>query len=119
VRALEYLLILEMNTPITLIVALFIHPERRAEFENFETQAAEIMSRVGGRIERRIGCSNKDDPSAPDEVHVVTFPDEDSYKRYRESSEIKALASLRAVAIRKTVVWRGTELPAFNKSTKS
>jgi uncharacterized protein (DUF1330 family) len=110
---------LEMNTPITLIVALFIHPERRAEFENFETQAAEIMSRVGGRIERRIGCSNKDDASAPDEVHLVTFPDEDSYNRYRESPEIKALASLRAIAIRKTFVWRGTEFPAFNKSTKS
>ena len=108
-----------MNRPITLVVALFIYPERRGEFDSFETQASEIMCRFGGKIERRIACSNKDDPSAPDEVHVVTFPDEDSYNRYRESSEIKALASLRAVAIRQTVVWRGTELPAFNKSTKS
>jgi antibiotic biosynthesis monooxygenase (ABM) superfamily enzyme len=105
-----------MNTPITLIVALFIHPNRNAEFESFETQAAEIMSRVGGRIERRIACSTKGDPSAPDEVHLVTFPDEDSYNRYRESSEVQALASLRASAIRKTVVWRGTELPAFDES---
>jgi len=105
-----------MNTPITLVIALFVHPNRNAEFESFETQAAEIMSRVGGRIERRIACSAKDDPSAPDEVHVVTFPDVNSYNRYRESSEIKALASLRAVAIRKTVVWRGTELPLFEKS---
>ena len=108
-----------MNRPITLVVALFIYPERRAEFESFETQASEIMSRFGGKIERRIGCSNKDDASAPDEVHLVTFPDEDSYNRYRESPEIKAFASLRAVAIRKTVVWHGTELPAFGKSTKS
>ena len=108
-----------MNSPITLIVALFIHPNRRAEFESFETRAAEIMSRVGGRIERRIACSSDDDPSAPDEVHLVTFPDLDSYNRYRESSELQALASLRASAIRKTVVWRGTELPAFEKSTAS
>jgi uncharacterized protein (DUF1330 family) len=108
-----------MSKPITLVVALFIYPERRTEFESFETQAAEIMSRFGGKIERRIGCSNKDDASALDEVHLVTFPDEDSYDRYRESPEIKALASLRAVAVRKTVVWRGTELPAFGKSTKS
>jgi hypothetical protein len=100
-------------------VALFIHADRRAEFESFETQAAEIMSRVGGRIERRVACSSNDDPSAPDEVHLVTFPDEDSYNRYRESSELKALASLRAVAIRKTIVWRGTELPSFGKSAKS
>ncbi len=102
-----------------MVVALCIYPERRAEFESFETQASEIMGRFRAKIERRIGSSNKDDPSAPDEVHLVTFPDEDSYDRYRESSEIKALASLRAVAIRKTVVWRGTELPAFGKSTKS
>jgi len=108
-----------MNIPITLIVALFIHPNRHAEFESFETQAAQIMSRVGGRIERRIACSNKDDASAPDEVHLVTFPSADSYNRYRESSELQALASLRAVAIRKTVVWRGFELPAFDKSTAS
>jgi uncharacterized protein (DUF1330 family) len=108
-----------MSRPITLVVALFIYPERRAEFESFETQASEIMSRVGGRIERRIGCSNQDDASAPDEVHLVTFPDEDSYDRYRESPELKALASLRAVAIRKTVVWRGTELPAFDKPPAS
>ena len=110
---------LEMNTPITLVVALFIHPGRSAEFESFETQAAQIMSRVGGRIERRIACSTKDDPSAPDEVHLVTFPDLDSYNRYRESSELQALASLRAVAIRKTIVWRGFELPAFDRSTAS
>jgi uncharacterized protein (DUF1330 family) len=104
-----------MNTLITLVVALDIDPDRRAEFESFEMQATEIMSRVGGRIERRIACSNNDDPSAPDEVHLVTFPDMDSYNRYRESPELTALASLRAVAIRKTVVWSGTELPAFDK----
>jgi antibiotic biosynthesis monooxygenase (ABM) superfamily enzyme len=108
-----------MSTPITLVVALFIHPNRHAEFESFETQAAAIMSRVGGQIERRIACSNKDDASAPDEVHLVTFPNEDSYNRYRESSELKALASLRAVAIRNTIVWRGTDLPAFKKSSTS
>jgi uncharacterized protein (DUF1330 family) len=108
-----------MNTTITLVVALFIDPDRRAEFESFETQAAEIMIRFGGRIERRIGCSSKDEPSVPDELHLVTFPDEDSYNHYRESSELKALASRRAVAIRKTVVWRGAELPAFKKSSTS
>jgi uncharacterized protein (DUF1330 family) len=105
-----------MNAEITLIVALYINPDRHAEFESFEARAAEIMSRVGGRIERRVGCSTKDDPSAPDEVHVVTFPDLESCNRYRESPEIQALASLRASAIRKTVVWHGIELQPFDKS---
>jgi uncharacterized protein (DUF1330 family) len=108
-----------MNSPITLIVALFIHPNMRAEFESFEARAAEIMSGVGGRIERRIACKSDDDDSAPDEVHLVTFPDVDSYNRYRQSAELQALASLRVSAIRKTIVWRGTELPAFDKSSAS
>lgn len=105
-----------MTAKITLIVSLFINPDRHAEFESFETRAAEIMSRFGGTIERRIACSTKDDSSVPDEVHVVTFPDLDSYNRYRESPELQALASLRAIAIRKTVVWRGIDLPSFDKS---
>jgi antibiotic biosynthesis monooxygenase (ABM) superfamily enzyme len=104
-----------MNAKITLIVALFVNPDRHAEFASFEARASQIMSGVGGRIERRIECSTNDDSSVPDEVHVVTFPDLDSYNRYRESPDLKALASLRASAIRKTIVWRGVELPAFDK----
>ncbi len=108
-----------MNTKITLIVSLFIEPDRHAEFVSFETRAAEIMRAVGGRIERRIECSTNDDPSAPNEIHIVTFPDLHSYKRYRESPELQALASLRASAIRKTIVWRGVDLPSFDKSTST
>jgi uncharacterized protein (DUF1330 family) len=108
-----------MNAKITMVVALFVNPDRHAEFESFEARAAEIMSRFGGRIERRIACSGGDDPSVPDEVHIVTFPDEQSHKLYRESPEVQALASLRASAIRKTIVWRGVELPSFAKPTGS
>lgn len=105
--------------PITLIVSLFIHPNRHAEFESFEARATEIMGRVGGRIERRIACSTEEDPSVPDEIHIVTFPDLDSFNRYRESVKLQALASVRASAIRKTVVWRGVDLPSFHKSPAS
>ena len=108
-----------MNAKITMVVALFVNPDRHAEFESFEARAAEIMSGFGGRIERRIACSGGDDPSVPDEVHIVTFPDEQSHKLYRESPEIQALASLRASAIRKTIVWRGVDLAPFDKSPAS
>ena len=77
------------------------------------------MSRHGGRIERRIKLSG--DPAAPasagpvppDEVHIVSFPDAASFARYRADPEITALADLRAAAIRDTVVWQGSEGPAF------
>jgi len=43
----------------------------------------------------------------------VTFPDEQSFERYRSDPELSALVDLRSRAIRKTTIWRGQELPDF------
>ncbi|MDO8434714.1 MAG: DUF1330 domain-containing protein [Candidatus Binatus sp.] len=102
-----------METKLTLVVALFIHAGREAEFEQFETRASTIMRRYGGAIERRIGIADATGDENPHEVHVVTFPDEQSYQRYRADAELSALAELRSRAIRKTTIWRGQELAAF------
>ena len=96
---------------LTLIVALYLHPGRHADFERFESEAAKIMRRYGGAIERRIVCPPSD--SQPDEVHIVTFPDEESHARYRSDYELQTLADLRSRAIRNTVIWRGGDAPAF------
>ena len=98
---------------------LYLHAGRNAEYERFESAASRVMSRHGGRIERRIklsgdaerACERRSGP--PDEVHVVSFPDAASFARYRADPEIRALADLRAAAIRDTVVWQGSEGPAF------
>jgi antibiotic biosynthesis monooxygenase (ABM) superfamily enzyme len=92
---------------LTLVVALYLNPGRRADFERFESEAAKIMGRYGGALERRIVCPSAD--SQPDEVHIVTFPDEDSYARYRSDYELRTLADLRTRAIRNTVIWRGSD----------
>ena len=42
-----------------------------------------------------------------------TFPDQQSFDRYRADADLKALAELRASAIRQTIVWVGKDLPAF------
>jgi uncharacterized protein (DUF1330 family) len=103
-------------TAITLVVALFVNPDRIAEFEQFESRAAEIMRRHGGRIERRIICAPGDDAGRPSEVHIVVFPDSNSYRRYRQDPELASLATLRASAIRQTIVWPGTDCPPFGSS---
>ena len=95
---------------LTLVVALFVHSGREEEFERFEAAAAAVMDRHGGRIERRIRIGTPTDPGEPDEVHVVTFPDEASFERYRRDPEIAALAGLRAGAVRRTIVWRGADV---------
>jgi hypothetical protein len=100
-----------VSTRLTLIVLLFVRPDRRIEFEQFEASAGQIMKRYGGAIERRIALSVQTDPSQPQEVHIVTFPDRESFERYRSAPELEALASLRSRGIRETIVWSGFELP--------
>jgi len=95
---------------LTLVAALFVHPGREADFERFEAAAAAVMGRHGGRIERRIRIGARTDPGEPDEVHVVTFPDEASFERYGRDPELGALSGLRAAAIRRTIVWRGADV---------
>ena len=102
-----------MDSKVTLVAALYIHPGREAEFEQFETRAASIMRRYGGVIERRIGCASGGSDDQPHEVHIVTFPNERSFEQYRSDPELSALADLRARAIRKTTIWRGQDLASF------
>src|ERR1700688_401171 len=99
-----------MEEKLTIVAALFIHPGREAEFEQFETAAESIMQRQGGRLERRIGFAASADHNQPHEVHIVTFPDQQAFDRYRSDPELQALADLRARAIRQTTVWIGHAL---------
>jgi uncharacterized protein (DUF1330 family) len=102
-----------VSTEITLVVLLFIDPAWEQEFERFESSAAAIMRRYGGKIERRISFPLANDPSQPHELHVVTFPDPESFDRYRRDPDLQALAGLRAKAIRQTMVWRGVDSLPF------
>jgi hypothetical protein len=104
-----------MPTKLTIVASLFIHPGREAEFEQFETAAQSIMQRYGGRIERRIGFPASADLGQPHEVHIVTFPDQPSFERYRIDADLQALAELRTRAIRNTTAWIGNDLRAFIK----
>ena len=104
-----------MPTKVTIVAALFIHPGREAEFEQFETAAESIMQRYGGRIERRIGFAAGADQGQPHEVHLVTFPDSQAFERYRSDADLQALGELRGRAIRQTTAWIGDDLGTFIK----
>jgi hypothetical protein len=107
---------------VTLIALLYLHPGHGADYERFETEAARIMSRYGGRIERRVVLpvpplsSTASVPPQPDEIHLVHFPDAESFARYRTDPELAGLAELRAAAIRDTVVWLGSDAALFRSS---
>ncbi len=102
-----------MPNKVTIVAALYVNPGCEAEFEQFETAAESIMRRHGGSLERRIGFP----PSAeqPHEVHIVTFPDQQAFERYRADADLQALADMRKRAIRQTTAWVGNDLGSFVK----
>jgi hypothetical protein len=101
---------LDADRPIVLLVQLFIHPGRAPELRRFETEAARIMRRHGGRIDRVIrptGPARTD--RLPHEVHVVSFTSAAGFAAYRADPELKALGALRDSAIARTEVLVGTD----------
>ena len=102
-----------MEPKLIIVAALFVNRGCEAEFQQFEASAEKIMRRYGGCIERRIGFRENADADHPHELHIVAFPDQQTFDRYRADPDLQALAELRARAIRQTIVWVGKDLPAF------
>lgn len=61
----------------------FVHPGREVKFRQFETQAAQIMQKYGGCIERairpiRVALGKV----LPHEIHLVSFPNRAQFESY-------------------------------------
>jgi hypothetical protein len=96
-----------MEKALLLLVSLYIHPGQEAPFRAFETAAARILARYGGRIERVIRPERAmPEAPLPHEIHLVSFPDEAAFAAYRADAE---LAALRQAAIARTEIILGTE----------
>ena len=99
-----------MNNRLILLVSLFAHPGQEVAFREFETAAARIMGRYGGRIERVIRPGRVvPEGAVPHEVHLVSFPDEAAFAAYRADAELAGLAALRQAAIARTEMIFGVE----------
>jgi hypothetical protein len=97
-----------------LLVQLFIHPGRATEFRRFETEAARIMGRHGGRIERVIRPTGPPrDAALPHEIHLVSFASPAGLEAYRADPELRALAALRESAIARTEVIMGADVEPY------
>ena len=99
-----------MTSRVILLVSLFIHAGREAEFRQFETEAARIMKRYGGQIERVIRptvCAQSG--GTPYEIHLVSFPSMKQFDAYKGDTELAKLAPLRQAAIARTEIIIGEE----------
>lgn len=99
-----------MSPQIIVVASLFIHPGREVEFRHFETAAAHVMKKYGGKIERVIRPTvSPSTNTLPYEIHVITFPSMERFEAYRTDADLAQLAPLRQAAIARTEVIVGAE----------
>ena len=106
--------------PLLLIAILTPHSGGAASmFREYETRAADIMGRYGGRIERTIIEEPLKPGTVAREVHLIRFPDRDAFERYRADPDLAALAAMRLASIAHTELLFGREGPDYTMlSTK-
>lgn len=104
------------NPRLILVVTLEVRKDAAVAFAQFETQAAAILSRWDGRIERVIRLDEGARGETFREVHVVSFPDGDAFDGYRRDPELAALKSLRDGAIVNTEIARGRDLAIYGRA---
>lgn len=92
-----------------LLITITVRRDCINAFFEYERQAAIIMARHGGRIERAIALDTDRYSPHYKEAHVVVFPDDAHLDAYRNDPEIKALAPLRESCIVSTTITYGTE----------
>lgn len=71
--------------------------------EEFECQAVAIMNRHGGQLLSAFETCRNEDGSG-EEVHVLAFPSDEAFARYRADGDLASLKDLRERAVIHTEV---------------
>ena len=93
-------------------VVLSVRRDSLDAFREFEHEAARIMKKHGGSLERVL-VQHTPEHEPHREVHIVSFPSEDAYRAYRASPELAAFQPLREQSVVKTDLIRVTEGPLY------
>lgn len=97
-----------MSPRFLIVVHMWVAPGKEAEFDAFEARAAELMAPHGGRIEQAVRIGPGNEPDAPYEVHVVSFPSEAAYTAFADDPAVVRLRGIRGQIITRTDRWFGS-----------
>ena len=97
----------------TLVVILTVRSEAVDKFRIFEQQAARVMAKHGGAIERTVVIAPARPGEVLKEIHIVTFPNAQALGAYREDSDLKQVAHLRDEAVVQTEMFVGEDGPDY------
>ena len=101
------------QSPLIAAAILTIRPDALDGFREYETQAAAILSRYGGAIERTIVVEPTLSGEPMREVHIVTFPARAAFDAYRTDPDLAALGELRLSCIAYTEILLGRAGPDY------
>lgn len=102
--------------PITLVAILTVRKDALEQFRAFETHAARVMKKHGGRIERSIVVAAHEASELMKEVHVLTFPNVEAFAAYRADPQLARFAHLRDQAVVDTELLTGEDGPSYDAS---
>ena len=104
------------NQKLLLVVGIWINDERLAEFEDYERQAAKLLEKHSGRIERAVRVENSvNAENAPFEIHFVSFPNEQKFANFRADSETRQTANLHDWVIDRTEIFSGFDANFYHE----
>ncbi len=80
---------------------MVLHPDKRVEFDAYERRVMEILRGHGGEL---LHALIADDAAAAgfDELHVLTFPDQQAFESFRSDPRRDALSAQRNACIAET-----------------
>lgn len=103
----------DVPTQITIVAILTVRKEAIEKFRAFESHAAGVMKKYGGRIERTVVLLADGSPDVIKEVHIVTFPTEKAFAAYRQDATLAQAADLRNQSVVHTELLVGVDGPRY------
>ena len=103
----------------TLVAILTVRRRELERFRTYEEEAARVMAKHGGAIERTVVIAPAGDEELLKEVHVVTFPDEQALAAYRADAELAAAAPLRESSVVATEILVGEDGPDYGGARRT
>lgn len=97
-----------------LVVLLSVRADEIGKFRAYERQAALVMAKHGGAIERAVEIPPEKEGDPHREVHVVSFPDEAAYQAYSVDPDMANWRPLRDASVIKTEVMKGNDGPDYS-----
>jgi hypothetical protein len=98
---------------VVVVAILTVRKAALEDFRAFERHAAAVMAAHGGSIERSVVVTDDTPQETFKEIHLLAFPDKQSFLAYRGDARLDELRRLRERSVVSTEVLLGEDGPDY------